>query len=123
MKGGTVEEINLFGETEFNGVPTDSIQTLFDFWKETFHKRSTTVLDDARRKKIATAIKAYGEETCRQAIIGCSLSDWPNGRNPGNKKYHDLTLIFRNADKVEMFVDIYEQEHQGQKEMDEWLNT
>ena len=118
-----MEEQNLFGHKELNGVPTDRIEALFDFWKETFHKRSTTVLDDARRKTIATAIKADGEETCRQAIIGCSLSDWHNGRNPGNKKYHDLTLIFRNADKVEMFVDIYEQEHQGQKEMDEWLNT
>lgn len=118
-----MEETNLFGQAEFNGVPTDSIQTLFDFWKDTFNKRATTVLDDARKKKLATAIKAYGEETCRQAILGCSLSDWHTGRNPGNKKYHDLTLIFRNAEKVEMFVDIYEQENQGQKEMDQWLNS
>lgn len=118
-----MEELSLFGVKEANGVPTDSVQALFDFWKETFNKRTTTLLDEARAKKLARAIKAYGEDTCRQAIIGCSLSDWHNGRNPGNKKYHDLTLIFRNADKVETFVDIYDQEHQGKKEMDEWLNT
>lgn len=118
-----MEELSLFRAKEVNGVPTASVQALFDFWKETFNKRTTTVLDEAREKKLARAIKAYGEETCRQAIIGCSLSDWHNGRNPGNKKYHDLTLIFRNADKVETFVDIYNQEHQGKEEMDEWLNT
>lgn len=118
-----MEEQNLFGHKELNGVPTERIEALFDFWKEIFQKRSTTVLDAARSKKLATAIKAYGEETCRQAIIGCSLSDWHNGRNPSNKKYHDLTLIFRNADKVEMFVELYDQENHGQKEMDEWLNT
>ena len=113
----------MFPLKQVNGVPTERIQALFDFWKTTFNKRTSTILDDARQKKLSAAIKAYGEETCRQAIIGCSLSEWHNGRNPGNKKYHDLTLIFRNADKVEMFVGIYEQEHQGQKEMDEWLNT
>lgn len=118
-----MEELNLFGHKEVNGVPTESIQKLFDFWKETFNKRASTVLDDSRSKKLSAAIKAYGEDTCRKAIIGCSLSDWHNGRNPGNKKYHDLTLIFRNADKVEMFVDIYDQEHQGQEEMDQWLNS
>ena len=118
-----MEELNLFGTKDINGVPTDIVQSLFDFWKDTFNKRATTVLDDARQKKLAIAIKAYGDETCRQAIIGCSLSDWHNGQNPSNKKYHDLTLIFRNADKVETFVDIYDQEHQGKQEMDEWLQT
>lgn len=113
----------MFPLNQVNGVPTECIQALFDFWKTTFNKRTSTLLDEARQKKLSAAIKAYGEETCRQAIIGCSLSDWHNGRNPNNKKYHDLTLIFRNAEKVEMFVGIYEQENQGQKEMDEWLNT
>lgn len=113
----------MFPLNQVNGVPTERIQALFDFWKTTFNKRTSTLLDEARQKKLSAAIKAYGEETCRQAIIGCSLSDWHNGRNPNNKQYHDLTLIFRNADKVEMFVGIYEQENQGQKEMDTWLNT
>jgi hypothetical protein len=40
MKGGIVEEVNLFGQKEVNGVPTDAIQELFDFWKQTFNKRS-----------------------------------------------------------------------------------
>lgn len=118
-----MEETNLFGQTLVNGVPTQDIDTLFNFWKETFNKRSTTVLDDARAKKLSVAIKAYGMDTCKKAIVGCSLSEWHNGRNPGNKKYHDLTLIFRNADKVEMFVNIYEDETAGKDEMEQWLNS
>lgn len=118
-----MEETNLFGQQLINGVPTEDIDNLFDFWKETFSKRATTVLDDARSKKLSAAIKAYGMDTCKKAILGCSYSDWHNGRNPSNKKYHDLTLIFRNADKVEMFVNIYEDETTGQDEMEEWLNS
>jgi len=118
-----MQEQNLFGLETFNGVPTGDIDNMFDFWKDTFNKRSTTVLDDTRKAKLATAIKAYGIETCKQAILGCSMSDWHTGRNPGNKKYTDLTLIFRNAEKVEMFVDIYEQETTATNEMEEWLES
>lgn len=118
-----MEEVNLFGQKEVNGVPTDAIEELFDFWKQTFNKRSSTILDTARQKKLSAAIKAYGTDTCQKAILGCSYSDWHTGKNPGNKQYTDLTLIFRNADKVEMFLEIYEQEAEGRKEMDEWLNS
>lgn len=114
--------MNLFGEEMFNGVPMDELTSMFDFWKETFSKRSTTVLDDARRKKLAAAIKAYGNDTCRKAILGCSMSPWHTGQNPGNKQYTDITLIFRNADKVEMFVEIYEKESKAKNEMEAWLN-
>jgi len=121
-EGGTVEEQNLFNLKDTNGVPAETVQAVFDFWKNTCNRTEGTKLDEAREKKIASALKLYGEETCRQAIIGCTLSEWHNGRNPRNKKYNDITLIFRNADKVETFVALYHQEKDGQKEMDEWLN-
>lgn len=113
---------NLFGQETFNGVPTGDIDHVFSYWKETFGKRSSTVLDEARKKKIATAIKNYGIDTCEKAIRGCSMSPWHTGQNPGSKQYTDLTLIFRNADKVEMFVGIFEQESRATTEMEEWLN-
>jgi len=115
-------EPNLFGQITVNGVPMEDITLVFEHWKQTFNKRATTVLDDARAKKISAAVKAYGIETCKQAITGCSLSPWHQGKNPGNKKYNDITLIFRNADKVEMFLNIYEDETKAKTEMEEWLN-
>ncbi len=99
------------------------MQELFDYWKDTFNKRSSTVFDEARRKKIGVALNNYSMEVCKQAIKGCSLSPWHNGQNPTNKKYNDLSLIFRNADKVEYFLDVYENEAKGEQEMDEWLNS
>lgn len=101
----------------------DPSKELFDYWKETFNKRSSTVFDEARRKKLGAALRNYSMEECKQAIKGCSLSAWHNGQNPNNKKYHDLSLIFRNADKVEYFIDIYTTHTQGEEEMEEWLNS
>ena len=95
---------------------------LFEFWKETFNKRSTTVFDEARQKKIAVALRNYGMEKCKKAIKGCALSSWHTGNNPQNKKYNELSLIFRNSDKVEMFLELYETESQAQKELDKWIN-
>jgi hypothetical protein len=39
-----------------------------------------------------------------KAIDGCAASDWHMGRNPGNKRYDDLELIFRNQKQVDMFL-------------------
>lgn len=118
-----MEDTNLFGQTLINGVPSDDITQLFNFWKTTFNKRATTVLDDTRTRKLSAAIKAYGIHQCQQAILGCSLSAWHTGHNPRNKQYTDITLIFRNAEKVEMFINIYETETASNKEMDQWLTT
>lgn len=117
-----MDDLNLFGEKTVNGVPMGDIELIFDHWKTTFNKRSSTVLDDARTKKISAAVKAYGIDTCKKAIAGCSMSPWHTGQNPGNKQYTDITLIFRNADKVEMFVSLYEQETKAKSEMEAWLN-
>ena len=118
-----MSEINLFGDVEphMNGVTASEIEELFYYWTEVFEKNANTVLDEARSKKISIAIKNYGMETCKQAIKGCSLSSWHSGHNPNGKKYHDLTLIFRNAEKVEQFLETYNEETKAKQEMDEWL--
>ena len=100
----------------------DRMQELFQYWKDTFNKRSSTVFDEARQKKIAVALRNYGMEKCKKAIKGCALSSWHTGSNPQNKKYNDLSLIFRNSDKVEMFLELYETESTAQKELDTWIN-
>ena len=118
-----MSEINLFGDVEphMNGVTASEIEELFYYWIEVFEKNANTILDEARSKKISIAIKNYGMETCKQAIKGCSLSSWHKGHNPNNKKYHDLTLIFRNAEKVEQFLETYNEETKAKQEMEEWL--
>jgi len=52
---------------------------------------------------IGAAIADYGVQTCIDAVIGCSYSDWHMGQNPQGKKYNDIELIFRNAQNIERF--------------------
>jgi len=113
---------DLWGDETFSGVPMADITTLFQHWVDTFSKRASTQLDESRKKKIAAALKAYGMDTCKQAVEGCALSPWHTGTNPNNKKYTDISLILRNADRVEFFVEMYEDEHSAEAETNVWLS-
>ena len=43
---------------------------------------------------------------CKLAIDGCAASEWHNGANPRGKTYNEITLILRDAEHIEQFVDI-----------------
>ena len=88
-------------------VSPDAIKEIFEFWKKTFNKKRA-ILDEKRSKNIGAAIHDYGMETCKEAIIGCSLSDFHMGRNKDKRVYNDIELIFRDATKVERFLAIYD---------------
>ena len=96
----------------------DRMEELFEYWKDTFNKRSSTVFDEARQKKIAVALRTT--EWKGKSNQGCALSSWhaETIRRTRNKY---LSLIFRNSDKVEMFRDI-ETESTAQEELDKWIN-
>jgi len=129
-----MDNMSLFGTETPNWTPRAScpqptvpsearVVELFEYWKETFNKRNSTLLDEARRKKLHVALRNYSMEVCKKAIKGCSLSAWHTGQNPNNKKYTELSLIFRNAEKVEYFVEIYESNEESDEAMDEWLHN
>lgn len=84
-------------------VSPGEIERLFEFWRTTLGKKA--LLSDERRAILAWAILNYGMETCEMAVKGCSMSDWHMGRNPNNVRYDSVELIFRNAEKVEWFVE------------------
>lgn len=83
---------------------------LFTLWCEVMGKTTRTNLDAARRRVLNTALDAYGFETCRKAIIGCSKSTWHMGvsERSNGTQYNSLELIFRNADKLEYFTERYD---------------
>lgn len=86
-------------------VSPGEVEQLFAYWAKELAKKS--LLSDQRRAILAWAIHSYGMETCEMAIKGCSMSDWHMGRNPNNVRYDSIELIFRNAEKVEWFVNIF----------------
>lgn len=89
-------------------IPMDQVQEVFDLWVELFHSsgRSHVLLTSKRHQRIASAIEVYGVRMCLLAVKGCSLSDWHMGVNPQGKKYTDLSLIFRDHDRVSKFIDL-----------------
>ena len=84
----------------------------FELWVAVHNKRSP-VLTPERHKVIGNAIATYGAEMVNDAIQGCALSDWHMGKNPGGKKYNDISLILRNAEKVEGFAELYSNQNSG----------
>lgn len=85
-------------------VSEEEIKEVFDFWVLTFKKR-VTALDEKRRIAIGNAIHLYGIENCKDAIRGCTYSDFHMGRNSAKKVYNEIELILRDAEHVERFID------------------
>lgn len=88
-------------------VAEEDIQTVFKFWVDRLEK-TRPVLDEKRRQCIGAAIHDYGLERVQNAIEGCTYSDFHMGRNKANKRYDDITLILRDADHTERFLDLYD---------------
>ena len=94
-------------------VPGASVEVMevWNFYLDTLRakSKSRTLLSDKRRKKIEKAVKQYGAENCKKAILGCASSDFHMGRNGTGTKYDDIELIFRNEEKIEAFIGRYEE--------------
>lgn len=84
-------------------VSEDQIREVFDFWVLTFKKR-VSALDHKRYVAIGNAIHLFGIENCKDAIRGCTYSDFHMGRNAAKKVYNEIELILRDAEHVERFI-------------------
>ena len=86
-------------------VVSDEVNMVFEYWIEhhTSGKGRRPVLSADREKKIRAAIASHGVDTTLRAIDGCRLSGWHMGDNPSGQKYNDISLILRNAGKIESF--------------------
>lgn len=111
------DEDTLFNMQEFfsdaepkeKNVSMADVRQVFDYWVATMRNSGRGVkprLDNKRKNCIAKAIAAYDVDTCMDAIRGCKLSDFHMGSNPRGKVYDDITLILRNADKIEKFANL-----------------
>lgn len=78
------------------------VQATFKFWSEVMSKPGAK-LSPKRKARIEWALKEYGDDRARKAIIGCASSAFHMGENEQGKKFDDLELIFRNSEKFESF--------------------
>jgi len=99
----------LFDLPKIDTEPSEQVMIVFNFWLENMRSNSKTrvVLSDKRRRKIEKAIKLYDVQTCKDAILGCAMSDFHMGRNGMGKKYDELELILRDEEHIERFAADY----------------
>ncbi len=119
-KKGSVSSHTAEQSKSSSSVSLDLKREIFQYWKDAMGK-SRPILDAKREQRIGWAISNYGLEACRQAIDGCVLSDWHMGKNPSNKTYNDISLIFQDAKHVEMFLE-YHDAGKKKSSRDAWIN-
>jgi hypothetical protein len=89
-------------------VSLNDVLEVFNVWVDLFHPRGRghVLLTVKRHQRIASAIEVYGVRMCTLAVHGCALSDWHMGANPQGKQYTDLSLIFRDHERVSKFISL-----------------
>lgn len=83
----------------------DETQQVFDYWCHVMGKAGNVKFTPERKKLILARLKdGYTVDHIKQAIDGCSKSDFHMARDGKNKtKYDDLTLICRTGSDLERF--------------------
>ena len=83
----------------------DKSQQIFDYWCHVMGKTGNVKFTPERKRLIIARLKdGYTVEHIKQAIDGCSRSDYHMARDGKNKTiYDDLTLICRNGSNIEKF--------------------
>lgn len=94
------------GLTPFVEPPSrpDSVGEIFEHWQRVMNHPQAK-LDDKRRKCIQAALKlGYTPEQLRTAVDGCSVTPHNMGHNDRGERYDDLTLILRDATRIDRFI-------------------
>ncbi len=85
-----------------NNTYKKEINTIFDFWKETMSLNGNTLFTAKRKKAIADRlVEGYTAARIHHAILGCSISQYHQGKNEHNEVYNDIELICRSGEKLE----------------------
>ena len=84
---------------------TEASHDIFDFWKATMNKTSSTKFTTQRQQKIKARLKSgYTQQQIKTAILNCAKNPFNMGQNENGKVYDDLTLICRDDTKLELYM-------------------
>ena len=97
---------------------TADIEKVFKHW-QIVRRHPQAKLDAKRKALISKALKSYSLADCLQAIDGCNRSPYHNGTEDG-KIYDSLGLIFRDADKIEGFMEKAHHEPVSKPKATDW---
>lgn len=98
------------------------VRQVFDLWIQVTGKdEKRTKLDSKREARIVWALKSYPLDDVLDAVQGWQKSPFHAGQNSDGKTWNDLTLLLRNAEKLEYFRDCQRRnEPAGSRVSDTW---
>lgn len=101
----TVLPLNLISESQQKEVP--DVEVVFTTWVKATGKHPTrTRLDDKRKRLIERALKSHPVEDVLDAVTGWQHDPFYCGQNDQRRAYNDLSLLLRDAERIERFRDM-----------------
>ncbi|HHF7367435.1 TPA: hypothetical protein ACPSKY_002568 [Legionella bozemanae] len=83
---------------------TSNTRAIFEYWQAVMNHPKAK-LDHKRKRIITQAFKSgYSTEDLKQAIDGCANTPYNMGKNDAGQIYDDISLILRDADHIERFM-------------------
>lgn len=86
-------------------LPPGVVDSVWAHYLSTFPSKRKPHLSVDRVRLITMAVNEYGVDVVKQAITGCSLSNWHMGNNPAGRRYTGIELILRDSAHIERFVE------------------
>jgi len=97
------DEVAVIEPKRLNKQKTEIVE-IFEFWKETLNHGKAR-FDKKREKVIVSALRCgYSVADLKTAIVGCSKTPHNMGMNDRNEVYDKLSLIFRDGEQIERFM-------------------
>ena len=99
--------VSLNGEPYHPATEEDAICAIFAYWVRVM-KKPKAKLDERRRNLIRSRLRdGWTPEDLHYAIAGNAADDWSQGDNDRNKPFNELSLILRDAERIERFIDLH----------------
>ncbi len=90
---------------------TEVIEDLFAYWVKACGKPERTQLTNPRRDCLVRSLRHSKPAEIRLAIDAIAKSEFHNGLNEQKAKYNDLTLICRDRQHIEKYIDMGERQN------------
>ncbi len=79
---------------------------VFEHWQQRMQKPRAKLTANRRSKIVARLRDGYSVHALMGAVDGCACSEFHMGTNERNTEYNDITLICRNGEQVEKFIEM-----------------
>ncbi len=84
------------------------VEEVFDYWRKVMN-RDKSKLDKKRTAKLILALEhGFSVDDLKKAVDGAKKSPFHRGDNKSGTIYDSIDLIFRNPEKIETFISIFD---------------